>query len=130
MYLEAWTKVYQFQERGHPMHRSMSVMRMMEMLSHHQHNLQLIAVLHHQLALDASTGTSLQTCAANLVGVREKGTSSQPAKKDKTDRNLMDALDRMIESNTKIGKLRIEATIAMHKDNLVDRQEQRKTQEQ
>ena len=73
-----------------------------------------------------STGTSPRTCVANLAGVCGKGTSSQPTKKTKTDRNLMDALDRMTESNTEIGKLRIESTMAMHKDNLVDRQEQRK----
>ena len=73
-----------------------------------------------------STGTSLRTRAANLASVRGKCTSSQPTKKTKTDRNLMDALDRMIESNTEIEKLRIEATMAMHKDNLVNCQEHRK----
>ena len=49
-----------------------------------------------------STGTSPRTRAANLVGVRGKGTSSQPNKKAKSDRNLMDAFDRMTESNTEI----------------------------
>ena len=73
-----------------------------------------------------SIGSSPRTRAANLASVDWKGTSSQPAKKPKIDRNLMDALDRMTESNTKIEKLRIEATMAMHKDNLVDRQEYRK----
>ena len=73
-----------------------------------------------------STGISPRTRAANLAGVRGKGTSSQPTKKTKTDGNLMDALDRMTESNTKIEKLRIESSMAMHKDNLVNRQEQRK----
>ena len=68
-----------------------------------------------------STGTNPRTRAANLAGVRRKGTSSQPSNKAKTDRNLMDALDRMTESNTEIEKLRIEATMTMHKDNLVDR---------
>ena len=38
----------------------------------------------------------------------------------------MDALDRMTESNTEIEKLRIEATMAMHKDNLINCQEYRK----
>ena len=73
-----------------------------------------------------STGSSPQTHASNLAGIHGKGTSSQPAKKPKIERNLMDALDRMTESNIEIEKLRIEATIAMHKDNLVDRQEHRK----
>ena len=68
-----------------------------------------------------STSSSPRTHAANLAGVRGKGTSSQLAKKPRIERNLMDALDRMIESNTKIEKLRIEATIAMHKNNLVER---------
>ena len=72
-----------------------------------------------------STGSSPQTRAANLAGVRGKGTSSQPTKKPKIERNLMDALDRMTESITEIEKLRIEATMAMHKDNLVECQEQR-----
>ena len=73
-----------------------------------------------------SIGTSPRTRAANLAGIREKGTSSQPAKKPKIDRNLMDALDSMTKSNTEIEKLRIEATMAMHKDNLVEHQEHRK----
>ena len=73
-----------------------------------------------------STGTSPQMRAANLAGVHGKGTSSQPNKKAKSDRNLMDALDRMTESNTEIEKLRIESSMTMYKDNLVDRQEQRK----
>ena len=73
-----------------------------------------------------STGTSPRTRAANLAGVRGKGTSSQPNKKAKSDRNLMDAFDRMTESNSEIEKLRIQSSMAMHKDNLVDRQKQRK----
>ena len=73
-----------------------------------------------------STGTSPRTRATNLVGVRGKGISFQPNKRAKSHRNLMDALDRMTESNTEIEKLRIESSMAMHKDNLVDRQEQRK----
>ena len=73
-----------------------------------------------------STGTSPRTRATNLASVCGKGTSSQPTKKAKSDRNLMDALDRMTESNTEIEKLRIEATMAMHKDNLVDHQEHKK----
>ena len=73
-----------------------------------------------------STGSSSQTRTINLAGICGKGTSSQPAKKPKIDRNLMDAFNRMKKSNTEIEKLRIEATMAMHKDNLVDRQEHRK----
>ena len=68
-----------------------------------------------------STDSSPRTHATNLVGVCGKGTSSQPAKKLRIERNLMDAIDRMIESTTKIKKLRIEAIMAMHKDNLVER---------
>ena len=80
----------------------------------------------------SSTGTrfvstgSPRMHATNLAGVRGKGTSSQPAKKPRIERNLMDALDRMTKSTTKKKKFRIEATMAMHKDNLVERQEQRK----
>ena len=72
-----------------------------------------------------STSSSLQMHATNLAGVYGKGISSQPAKKPRIERNLMDALDRITESTTKIEKLRIEATMAMHKDNLVECQEQR-----
>ena len=68
-----------------------------------------------------STGSSPQTCAANLAGIRGKRTSSQPAKKPKIERNLMDALDRMTKSNTEIEKLRIETTMVMRKNNLVKR---------
>ena len=70
-----------------------------------------------------STGSSPQTRATNLVGVCGKGTSSQPTKKPRIERNLMDAIDRMTESTTKIENLRIDATMAMHKDNLVERHE-------
>ena len=73
-----------------------------------------------------STGSSPRIRAIKLAGVRGKGISSQPAKKPRIERNLMDAIDRMIESTTEIEKLRIEATMAMYKDNLVERQEQRK----
>ena len=73
-----------------------------------------------------STSSSPQTRATNSTGIRGKRTSSQLAKKPRIERNLMDALDRMTESNIEIKKLRIEATMAIHKDNLVERQEQRK----
>ena len=72
-----------------------------------------------------STSSSLRMHASNLVGVYRKGTSFQPVKKPRIERNLMDAIDRMTKSTTEI-ELRIEATMAMHKDNLVKREEQRK----
>ena len=73
-----------------------------------------------------SIGSSPRTRAANLVGCRGKGTSSQPAKRPKVERNLMETLDRMADSRAEIEKLRIEAALTVHKDNLVDRQETRK----
>ena len=38
----------------------------------------------------------------------------------------METLDRMADSTAEIEKLRIEAALTMHKDNLVERQENRK----
>ena len=73
-----------------------------------------------------STSSNPQTRAANLASVCGKGTSFQPAKKPRIERNFMDALDRMTKSNIEIKKLWIETIMAMHKDNLVERQEQRK----
>ena len=73
-----------------------------------------------------STGSNPRTCAANLVGCRGKGTSSKPNKRAKVDRNLMDTLDRLADSTTEIEKLRIEASLTVHRDNLLDRQENRK----
>ena len=60
------------------------------------------------------------------MGCRGKGTSSQPSKRPKVERNLMETLDRMADSTAEIEKLRIEAALSVHKDNLVDRQETRK----
>ena len=73
-----------------------------------------------------SSGSSPRTRAANLLGCRGKGTSSQPAKRPKIERNLMDTLDRLADSTAEIEKLRIEAALTMHKDNLIERQENRK----
>ena len=73
-----------------------------------------------------STGSNPRTRAANLVGCRGKGISSKPNKRAKVDRNLMDTLDRLADSTTEIEKLRIEASLTMHRDNLLDRQENRK----
>jgi len=73
-----------------------------------------------------STSTSPQTCVANLVGCCGKGTSSKLAKRAKIDRNLMDALDKLADFSAEIEKLRIEASLTMHKDNLVDCQENKK----
>ena len=63
---------------------------------------------------------------ANLVGCRGKGTSSQPSKRPTIERNLMETLDKMADSIAEIEKLRIEATLTMHKNNLVECQENRK----
>ena len=73
-----------------------------------------------------STGSSPRTRATNLVGCRGKGTFSQPSKRPKVERNLMETLDRMANSTAEIEKLRIEAALTVHKDNLVERQENRK----
>ena len=73
-----------------------------------------------------STGSSPQTRVANLVGCRDKGTFSKPNKRAKVDRNLMDTLDRLVDSTTEIEKLRIEASLTVHRENLLDRQENRK----
>ena len=73
-----------------------------------------------------STGSSPRTWAANSIGCRGKGISSQPSKRPKIEGNLMETLDRMVDSTTEIEKLRIEATLTIYKDNLVERQENRK----
>jgi hypothetical protein len=73
-----------------------------------------------------SHGTIPRTRAANLVGVSGKGTNSRPSKRAKVDRNLMNSLDRLADSTAEIERLRIEATLTMHKDNLIERQENRK----
>ena len=52
-----------------------------------------------------STGSSPHTRATNLVGCRGKGTSSQPAKRPKVERNLMETLDRMADSTAEIEKV-------------------------
>ena len=69
--------------------------------------------------------TSPRTCATNLVGCRGQGTVST-AKHPRVDRDLMDTLNRMAESTATIEKMRIEAALAMHKENLLDRQENRR----
>jgi hypothetical protein len=40
--------------------------------------------------------------------------------------NLMDLLDRLVDSTAEIERLRIETAITMHKDNFIERQENRK----
>ena len=68
-----------------------------------------------------STGSSPRTRVVNLIGCCGKGTSSKPTKRAKIDHNLMDALDRLADSNAEIEKLRIEANLTMHRENLADR---------
>ena len=73
----------------------------------------------------STASTSPRTRVANLVGCRGQGTSST-AKRARVDRDLMDTLNRMSESTATIEKMRIEAALSMHKDNLLDRQENRR----
>ena len=73
----------------------------------------------------STASTSPRTCATNLVGCRGQGTVST-AKHPRVDRDLMDTLNRMAESTATIEKMRIEAALAMHKENLLDRQENRR----
>ena len=73
----------------------------------------------------STASTSSRTSAANLVRCRGQGTSST-AKRPRVDRDLMDTLNRMSESTTTIEKRHIEAALTMHKDNLLDRQENRR----
>lgn len=62
-----------------------------------------------------NSAISPRTRAANLAGVRGKGTSSKPvAKRARIDRSLAETLDKMAESNAEIEKLRIEAGVTMH----------------
>ena len=70
-----------------------------------------------------SIGSSPCTRTANLVGCRGKGTSLQPSKRPKIERNLMETLDRMADSKT---ELRIEVALTMYEDNLVECQENKK----
>ena len=66
--------------------------------------------------------SSPRTRAANLVGCRGQGTSCT-TKRPRVDRDLMDILNHMSESTTTIEKRHIEAALTMHKDNLLDHQE-------
>ena len=68
-----------------------------------------------------STGSSPRTQAVNLVGCRGKGTSSQTSKRPRIERNLMETLDRMVDSTVEFEKLKIEVALTIHKDNLVER---------
>ena len=69
----------------------------------------------------STASTSPRIRAANLVGCRSQGISST-TKCARIDKDLMDTLNRMNKSTTTIEKMRIEAALAMHKDNLLDRQ--------
>ena len=73
-----------------------------------------------------SHGTTPRTRAANLVSVSWKATNSTPSKRARVDKNLMDTLDRLADSTAEIERFRIEAALTMHKDNLIERQENRK----
>ena len=70
----------------------------------------------------STASTSPRTRAANLVGCRGQGTSST-AKRPHVHRDLMDTLNRMDESTATIENMCIEVALAMHKDNLLDRQD-------
>ena len=80
----------------------------------------------HSGGVQQSHGTTPRIRAANLVGVSEKGTNSTPSKRARIDRNLMDTLDRLADSTAEIERLRIEVTITMHKDNLIEGQKNKK----
>ena len=73
----------------------------------------------------STASISPHTRAADLVGCRGQCTSSI-AKRLRVDRDLMDTLNRMAESTATIEKMRIEAALAMHKENLLNRQENRR----
>ena len=68
-----------------------------------------------------STGSSPRTRAANLAGVRGKATSSTPSKRARVDRSLMETLDRLVDSIAEIERLRIEASLTMHRENQEER---------
>ena len=70
-----------------------------------------------------SHGTTPRTRATNLIGVSGKGTNSTPSKRARVDRNLMESLDRLADSTAEIERLRIEVALTMHKNNLIERQE-------
>ena len=72
-----------------------------------------------------SIGSSPRTCAPNLAGVRGKATSSTLSKRAQVDRSLMETLNRLIDSNAKIERLRIEASLTMHRENQEERRIQR-----
>ena len=63
--------------------------------------------------------------ATNLIGCRSQGISSI-AKRPRLNMNLIDILNPMNVSTSTIEKMRIEAALDMHKDNLLDRQENRR----
>ena len=72
-----------------------------------------------------STGSSPRTRVANLAGVCGKATSSTPSKRARVDRSLMETLDRLVDSNAEIERLRIEASLTMHRENQEERHIQR-----
>ena len=58
----------------------------------------------------------------NLVRCQGQITSFT-TKRPRVDRDLMDILNRMNKSTTTIEKIRIEVVLLMHRDNLLDLQE-------
>ena len=64
-----------------------------------------------------STRSSPRIRAANLVAVRRKATSSTPSRRARVDRSLMETLNRLVNSNAKIERLRIEASLTMYREN-------------
>ena len=67
-----------------------------------------------------SNDTTPRTRAMNLFWVLGKCINSTPAKRTRVDRNLMNTLDRLADSTTKIERLKIKAALTMHKDNLIE----------
>ena len=72
-----------------------------------------------------TASTSSRTRAANIVRCQGQGTSST-AKRVRLDMDFMDTLNRMSESIETIEKMGIEAALSKHKDNLLDRQKNRR----
>jgi hypothetical protein len=70
----------------------------------------------------STASTSPRIRVANFVECWGQGTSFT-AKRAKVDRDVIDILNRMSESTTTIEKMLIEAALLMHKDNLLDCQE-------
>ena len=73
----------------------------------------------------SSASISPHTRATNLVGCRSQGISSI-AKRPRLNMNLIDTLNPMSVSTSTIRKMHNQVALDMHKDNLLDRQENKR----